>query len=251
MITHAVEQGTPEWHNLRLGIPTASKFSQILTPKTLKLSSQADKYALRLLAEWAIGEPAEDVSGPWLDRGTEMEAEARAWYSFSRDAEVRADVFCTTDDGLAGCSPDGLVGEDGTEGGLEIKCRSAANHIDCLLGNRPIADRGQVQGCLWVTGAEWWDVLAYNPHLPKKVERVYPDPDYQAALTDAMQQFHERLDKLKAALLLEGVNPVDPQTIPERIAAAPDEHHDDLWALYRNGHLRLLVEDLTTYGRAA
>jgi hypothetical protein len=39
MITHDVTQGSPEWLEARLGIPTASEFDKIITP-TGKPSTQ-------------------------------------------------------------------------------------------------------------------------------------------------------------------------------------------------------------------
>ena len=41
MIFHPVAQRTPEWHALRLGLPTSSEFAKILTPKTVKISASA------------------------------------------------------------------------------------------------------------------------------------------------------------------------------------------------------------------
>jgi hypothetical protein len=55
MKIHNVDQGSPEWHALRCGVPTASEFSKILTPKTMKLSEQAPAYMYRLLGEWMLG----------------------------------------------------------------------------------------------------------------------------------------------------------------------------------------------------
>ncbi len=51
------EQGTPEWFQARLGIPTCSRLDEVLTPKTLKLSTPAGKYRNQLLAEWLVGYP--------------------------------------------------------------------------------------------------------------------------------------------------------------------------------------------------
>ena len=36
MKIHTFEQGSPEWFMGRLGIPTASRFNELLTPKTRK-----------------------------------------------------------------------------------------------------------------------------------------------------------------------------------------------------------------------
>ena len=54
-----VEQGSREWVEARLGIPTASAFKRIVT-STGKLSAQRDAYQAELLSEWVFGEPAKD-----------------------------------------------------------------------------------------------------------------------------------------------------------------------------------------------
>ena len=64
MIIHRVDQGTIEWHQLRLGKPTSSQFDKIITPKTLKASAEADKYMNRLIAERLLNELGEPVLHP-------------------------------------------------------------------------------------------------------------------------------------------------------------------------------------------
>ena len=215
-IIHDVEQGSPEWLALRLGIPTASEFSKILTPKTRKLSAQAEHYADRLLAEWALGQDVTDISSGALERGKELEPEARRWYEFHHDRTVETVGFCTTDDGTAGASLDGAVGEDGT---IEIKCRMATNHIALLRGRGDIADMTQVQGGLWVTGRQWCDVIAYNPALPCRVDRIERDPEWMEAFDEALPQFTAKLEEAKAELLELGLMPADAQTNLDRLAA--------------------------------
>lgn len=184
------EQGSQEWLEARMGIPTASRFSRILTPKTRKLSAQRERLKHELLAESYLGYPIEWEPTQFMERGTDLEDRARAWYEFDRDVEVREVGFCLRDDGLTGCSPDGLVGDDG---GLEIKCRGAAPHMAALLGDDDIADMTQIMGSLWITGREWWDVLAFNPAFPSVRIRVYRDEDYIADLAAAVDQFLEEL----------------------------------------------------------
>jgi len=193
-IVHDVEQNTPEWLQLRLGIPTASQFSRILTPKNLTPSASRVKYMHELLAEWSLGEPVTDESvGGFRGRGHELEGLARRHYSFvhSGDGEVRSVGFVTRDDGMVGASPDALVGDNGL---LEIKCPSAANHVANVLngaGGLAADYRMQVQGEIMVTEREWCDILSYNPDVTpvEVVTRCYPEPDVQIALRNALDQF--------------------------------------------------------------
>jgi hypothetical protein len=183
MIVHNnVIQGTPEWATLRLGIPTASRFSDILTPKDMKPSKSANGYIAELVAEWALQTPLDGGSNAWMTRGHELESEARNWFSWEYDMPVTQAGFVTSDDGLVGCSPDGLVG-DGA--GLEIKCYEAGHHVQELLWPSE-AHKAQIQGCLWITGRDSWYRVFYNPALPSKVMRIDRDPEFIAALESAI-----------------------------------------------------------------
>ena len=77
MKIHDMEQGTLEWMTIRIGIPTASRFDSLLTPKTRKPSGGRPRHRAELLAEWLLGQPLEWGTSAWMDRGTEMEGEAR------------------------------------------------------------------------------------------------------------------------------------------------------------------------------
>lgn len=195
MIVHDVVQGSADWFALRIGKPTASRFDRIVTPKRLGYSSSAPKLIAELVAERILDRPVDwgvDEDTMWTERGAEMEAEARAWYEFERDVEVRTVGFVTNDAGTIGGSPDGLVGDDG---GVEIKCRSAKHHMAGVLDFEPIAAPTQVQGYLWLTGRKWWDVVAYNPDLPKRIDRVVPDPEVFAAFDEHFARFFRELDE--------------------------------------------------------
>ncbi len=212
MKVHDCRQGSSEWFALRLGIPTVSRFGRIMTPARLGYSKAAPAFAAELVAEELLGYPLDfgadyddeqisgrDASGNvWTRRGTDLEAEARLWYAALRDVDVQEVGFVTTDDEAVGGSPDGLVDADG---GLEIKCRGAKAHVRCLVGVDPIADTNQIQGYLWLTGRAWWDVLAYNPSLPKRIERHYPDPAWAEAWTGCLERFGKDMERAEAVLL--------------------------------------------------
>ncbi len=166
-------------------MPTASRFDSILTEKTRKFSKSAESYAVELAVERIIGQPLDDTKSGWMERGTEMEAEARAWYIFHQDAEVEQVGFCTTDDGKVGCSPDGLVGRVG----LEIKCPSAKVHGGHLIGKTRPGDDTQVQGSLLVTGFDAWDCVSYCRGLPPVLIRRHRDERFLADLTLALTKF--------------------------------------------------------------
>jgi len=164
------KQGTEEWLRARIGIPTASEFSKIITPAKMQPSKSADGYINKLVGEWMTGEPDETFKSELMDRGTELEDEARDYYTFHTDQEVTQIGFCLEDAKRFGCSPDGLIGEDG---GLEIKCPSRGVHIGYLISNKiPTVYLLQVLGSLLVTGRDWWDFISYYPGIEPLIIRT-------------------------------------------------------------------------------
>lgn len=200
MIRLNIAQGSPEWITARIGIPTASQFSKILTPKTMKLSASADGYLCELVAEWMLGASLDDYRSDWMDRGIEMEESAVRYYELQRECDVEEVGLLLRDDGKVGCSPDRLVGDDG---GLEIKCPSPAVHVANLL-DMPSKHMTQVQGALWITGRQWWDLLSYHPELPPALVRIPRNEGYIAALEMAVDQFIEKLEETREEMVRRG-----------------------------------------------
>lgn len=223
MIVHEAEQGSVAWIEARLGIPTASQFSRIVTA-TGRLSKSRDGYLAELLAAWCLGEPVTDFLGTdATERGHALEPEARKYYSFQRDVDAQTVGLIYKDDScMVGCSPDGLVGEDGL---LELKCPMPPKHLlwlaRCSATEKkpavcPPEHNPQVQGQLWVSGRSWCDFMSYHPQLPPLLVRVEPDETYQAALDELMPKFvqeviagRERLRELGALIAPKEVAPVN------------------------------------------
>jgi hypothetical protein len=186
MIRLDLEQGSPEWFNARLGIPTASQFDRIITNKTMKLSEQSTKYAHQLIAEAWLGIALDAASSGFMQRGVEMEESAVSFYELKRDTDTETVGFVLRDDRRVGCSPDRFVGENGL---LEIKCPSAAVHVGYLLDAEGIGYRAQCQGQLWLCEREWVDTLSYHPELPPALVRQHRDEEFIAKLAAAVDQF--------------------------------------------------------------
>lgn len=190
------EQGSPEWLAARLGIPSASMFAKIVTTKG-SWSTSADTYINQLVAERLTGEREEVFQSHHMIRGTELEPDARDLYSLMTNSEVIEVGFCLHDTLAAGCSPDGLIGENG---GLEIKCPAPSTHVEYLRGGvLPSKYKQQVMGCLWITGREWWDFVSYHPTMKPLIVRVERDEEYIAALencvTKAVHLIEQNVEK--------------------------------------------------------
>lgn len=180
------EQNSEAWFEARRGLPTASRFSDVLAKGEGKTRR---KYMLTLAGEILTGAPAESYSNGFIDRGHVMEPEARRLYAFMFDAEPQQVGFIRNGD--KGCSPDSLLDDAGV---LEIKTQKADLLIDTLLkGTFPAEHVAQCQGALWVAEREWIDIAVYWPGLPLFVKRAHRDEAYIAKLAAAVKDFNAEL----------------------------------------------------------
>ncbi len=181
LIFEDVVQGTPEWLALRAGAFTASEFDKVITPKTLKPSSQLDGYIARLISETFLGVAEESHQSAWMAWGLQFENEARRFYQMERGIDTERPGFIWMDDRkVIGCSPDAM--------GLEIKCPKPETHVRYLLdGVLPSEYVCQVQGLMYVVGAETWDFLSYYPGLPAFLITVERDPVFQERLGEELE----------------------------------------------------------------
>jgi hypothetical protein len=191
LIIYDCEQNSPEWLEARRGIPTASRFSDVLA-KGQGITRK--KYLRTLAGEILTGEVAESFSNAHTERGHAMEGEARTMYAFAHDADPVLVGFMRR--GRVGASPDSLIDANGL---LEIKTKLPHLQIEALEGNKlPSEHVAQVQGQLWVSGREFCDFVSYWPKLPLFCIRVERDEKYIATLAQEVADFIGELDALVA-----------------------------------------------------
>ena len=177
MRVSAHEQRSEGWFAERLGKPTASSFHRIITP-TGKSAAGTDSYINELVAELITGKRVEIPVTPAMQRGIDLEPDARQTYEFITGQDVFDIGLCLHDDLDCGASPDGLVGDDGL---LEIKCPIASNMVGYLRdGDDKLPSKyiPQCQGQLWITGRKWLDFVAYHPDMRIVMARVERDEAY-------------------------------------------------------------------------
>ena len=192
-----IEQGTQEWLDVRKGVITGSRFKDIVTPAKAEQSKSSKSYMYELIAE-RMGATVSFFQNEHMQRGNELEPDARTAYEFIKDVTVNEVGFCLHDNKLIGVSPDGLIGEDG---GIEIKCPKETTHISYLdNGGLPLIYKPQVQGSMWVTGRKWWDFMSYHPVLPPLIIRVYRDEDYISKMENGIVKFSEDMIILEKKL---------------------------------------------------
>lgn len=194
-----VEQGGPAWLQARLGLPTASRFSEIITPATAKASKSQDKYVAELCAEWLLGRQDGWDPSAFMERGTELEKFAVPAYEWEHDAKTDKAGLCLSDDEKCGASPDRIVGLRGL---LETKVPSAAVHMRYYLKPELLREEYhcQNQGQLWVCEREWVDLYSWNPDIPSVRVRVERDDRFISSLEAMMIEFVTKLESAKSLL---------------------------------------------------
>lgn len=187
-------QGTPEWHAARAGRVTASRISDLMAKTKTGWGASRANYMAELVAERLTGTVAEGFTNAAMKHGTETEPLARNAYQFFADAEVTEVGFVihpTID--ASGCSPDGLVGDDGM---TEIKCPNTATHIETLLGGG-IPDKyiKQMQWQMRCCERAWCDFISFDPRLPTRMQLFVQRVPYDKNLVSEIE--HEALIFLK------------------------------------------------------
>lgn len=181
-------QGTELWFQEHLGKLTASRIGKIVRKRKRNPDEPKQDYLdlrLALAVERVTQKPAENFVSQWMERGTELEPLARAAY------ELRKDTAVTTIDFVlhptmewCGCSPDGLLGDEGL---VEFKCPKANTHAEYLLGECvPDLYIPQMMWQMACTERQWCDFASYHPDFPDPLDlaiyRLTRDPQLIATM---------------------------------------------------------------------
>ena len=180
MTTHNFEQYSDEYWTLRKGRMTASNAQAIGN-----CGKGLDTYILKLMAEKYAKVQEEEYVTNHMERGTELEPQARTLYELETGDTVEQ-VGGISEGEYLWCSPDGLIGKDG---GLEIKCHNNVKHFDIILNGIKAIDSAyiwQIQMNLLLTGRKYWKLVAYNPNFEQSLVFFTIEPD---------KEKHEKLQK--------------------------------------------------------
>ena len=197
LITLDCEQGSEEWLQARLGIPTATGFENIVTATGKKSSAQI-KYMAELIEESIIGLQDESFKSRFMERGNQLQPLARSAYEFiTGNAVTQVGGVYLDENKEVMVSPDGLIPE--LKKGLEIKCPKMSTHIRYLLeGGVPSEYIIQVQANLWVTGYDTWDFVSYCPEYQKQPLYIFTAHRDQALMTAFNKLIPQFLNTLRA-----------------------------------------------------
>jgi len=196
MIIIDCEQRSEAWHQVRLGRFTASKFSDVMAGETTETYKGL---IVDIAGEILTGEAEEGYTSADMERGVELEPEARYEYSLIAGdvIEIGFVIPDETDElhDFVGVSPDGFI----NDGILEIKCPKLKTHLNYIRANvLPNAYKWQVQGQLMITGAKWCDFMSYYPKLKPFIIRVLPDlkmqEELRARLLSSIEKVKETIE---------------------------------------------------------
>lgn len=180
-----LEQRTDEWYELRRKYPLTASNAQAIGNgakglETLIWDVLAEKYSFA---------DKENITNKDMERGVELEAQARAIYELETGNIVTEVGFVTNEkvSPVCGASPDGMIGEDGL---LEIKCFEDAKHFKYAVNGLEIESKyeWQVQMQMLVTERRWCDFVAYNPNYKKSllVKRIEADAEKQKQIIEGL-----------------------------------------------------------------
>lgn len=199
----SVVQLSPEWFALRAGKLTASNFKSLKAEKT---TAAYQNLIWGCAVERMTGEKLDSYCSPAMQRGIDLEADARVAYEnhvFATVEEIGIVIHPELD--YVSCSPDGLV----LDGLVELKCLNAANHGKALVKNQHAKDyKHQCQGQMWVCDKPWCDIVSYHPEfadgLQLAVCRVERDEEIIESLevaciaaNDEINEIIKQLEKMK------------------------------------------------------
>lgn len=195
------DQGSEEWHFARTSIPTASRFSDIVTSQGKACKSKS--YLYELISE-SINGVSQTYKSKSMQAGNDKEPKARSAYEFETGNEVIevGGVFLDESKTIM-ASPDGLI--QGQKKGLEIKCPELKNHIKyCFEDVCPTEYLIQVMGGIWVTNYDSWDFVSYCPEYrsqPLFIKNVLRDEKLIKAMDKEIRAFSKTLEIEKQKLL--------------------------------------------------
>lgn len=198
-----MEQRSEEWFAARLGKVTASRVADVMAKTKSGYGASRANYIAELLCERLTGQKTDSFVSAEMQRGTELEAQARDGYALLNDVKVgEGGFFDHASIPMFGASPDGLIGTDGL---VEFKCPNTATHIDYLLSQSvPGKYQTQMQAQMACTGRAWCDFVSFDPRLPDDlqffVKRVQRDDAFIAAMLTEIAAFLAELSAKEAQL---------------------------------------------------
>ena len=198
-----VEQGSPEWLQLRLGCVSASTVADVMAKGRGGESTTRQKLKLRLAAERLTGQVQESFSSPAIEWGKTQEQFAAMAFEAERGVFLdKTGWHPHPTIQWLGCSPDRLIDGDGL---VEIKCPNSSTMVAWMADDKvPTEYIKQIQCQLWITARAEAFFCAYDPRLPKRkqlwIKEVERDVNLIKTMEAEVTTFLSEVDQLIKSL---------------------------------------------------
>jgi putative phage-type endonuclease len=199
------DQNSPEWLTLRIGQVTASRVKDVVAKlKKGGESAARASYKMELLGEVITGRATDHYVSQAMDFGKENEPLARTMYELQKSVDVeRVGYVRHAMIPRSGCSPDGLVGDDGL---VEFKVPNTTTHLEYLIADVvPEEYKPQMLWQMACTNRKWCDFCSYDPRLPADfglfIKRFERDEAAICAMEKEVDTFIAELNQMCEKLL--------------------------------------------------
>lgn len=197
---HDILQNNDTWLLMRSGKATGSAIAKIMANYGKAFGDPAKKLAANIAVEQLTGKNIRSTySNDHMQRGHEQEPVARMLYEETYFCDVENGGFF--DNGFTGCSPDGLVDDNGS---IEIKSVIASVQYATLKrGAYDPAYKWQLNFNLKETGRDWIDYVSFCQEFPdnRKLIVYRMDKDEQQKefrmIDDRLAEFERLVDEIK------------------------------------------------------
>lgn len=188
-----VEQNTDEWLSMRAGRLTSSKLGVVMANYGKAFGDPAKKYAVNIAIEQITGQPLpSEYTNADMERGHVQEPIARMLYE--------EETFCSVGNGgfycseFIGCSPDGLVNNDGL---VEIKSAIPSIHYGRIKSQKVDSQyKWQCIGNLKFTGRDWLDFISFCSDFPEE-KKLYIYRLHKDQLSKEFEMINSRVEEFE------------------------------------------------------
>jgi len=192
---HNIEQNTDEWLAMRAGKITGSVIGSIMANYGKAFGEPAKKLSVNIAVERLTGKmiDSDGFSNAHMDRGHAEEPIARLRYEELYFTDVTNGGFF--DNGDTGCSPDGLVSDNGV---IEIKSVLPTVHYATI--KRKSFDpkyKWQLVFNLRESGRDWIDYISYCSSFPQE-SNLFVCHTEKEAFSNELEMIETRLAEFKA-----------------------------------------------------
>ena len=191
MKIHNFEQRTEDWYNIRKGKMTASNADTIIAN-----GKGLETYIYNLMAEYYSSAEKENYINADMQRGIDLEPEARLEFEFYTNLDVQEVGFIEYNE-FIGVSPDGLIGDDGL---IEIKCPNDSVYFKLLLSDNIKPEYiAQMQMQMYVTDRQYCYFVSYNPNFEKSlyIKKINRDEEMIEKLKKGLDKGTELIKEIK------------------------------------------------------